>query len=190
MTAAFLRRFVSLSACPGLALGICFEPTAAQQPKGDPTTEFINDYLAKSWMKNGLTPAELTGDEEFIRRVSLDIVGRVATPDEVRTFLKDTSADKRSKLVDRLLASEEYARHWAGLWTNWLLPRSGTSFAQRRALYGWLTKQLTPAKQSYKGLVETLIAASGKSDSEPAVNFALAHLGKEFPADKRADEGQ
>src|SRR5262249_35116806 len=103
--------------------------------------------------------------------------------------LKDSSADKRAKLVDRLLASEEYARNWAGIWTNWLLPRTGTSATQRRASYAWLTKQFA-AKKSHKELVETLLTASGKNDEQPAINFILAHLGKEFPADKRADEGQ
>ena len=61
----------------------------------------------------------------FIRRASLDIIGRIAKPEEIREYMKDSKETRRSKLIDRLLDSDEYPRHWANLWANWLLSRAG-----------------------------------------------------------------
>src|SRR5262245_23269241 len=57
--------------------------------------------------------APLASDAEFLRRVTLDLTGTIPTADEARAFLKDAAADKREKLIDRLLASPAYARHMA-----------------------------------------------------------------------------
>src|SRR5262245_54565788 len=90
----------------------------------EPTTDFINRHLAETWKAKKLTPALRCTDEEFLRRVSLDIIGRIPTVDEVQDFGKDKAADKRAKLVDRLLASKEYVGYWARVWASWLLPRT------------------------------------------------------------------
>src|SRR5262245_19785155 len=92
--------------------------------RADETTEFINKHLAEQWKAQTLTPAPRCTDEEFVRRASLDIIGRIATPEEVRVFVKEDAADKRAKLIDRLLASDEYAAYWGSTWASWLLPRT------------------------------------------------------------------
>ena len=139
------------------------------------SAQFINDYLAGQWKAQKLTPAERCSDEEFIRRASLDLIGRVATPDEVRAFVKEAGADKRAKLVDQLLNSKDFVRNWAGVLTNWLVSRN-TPPAARMQLYGWLQAQLAK-NVSYAEIVRQLLSASGKAGDNGAVQFILANLG-------------
>jgi len=149
------------------------------------SAQFINDYLAGQWKAQKLTPAERCSDEEFIRRASLDLIGRVATPAEVRAFVKDAAADKRARLVDQLLASKDFVRNWAGVLTNWLVSRN-TPAADRMALYGWLQGQLAK-NVSYAEIVRQLLSASGTPKENGAVVFLLANLGD--PNKKPADDG-
>jgi hypothetical protein len=64
------------------------------------------------WESAKVTPAATSDDPEFLRRVSIDIIGRIPTLDEAERFFKDPARDKRVRLVDQLLASPEYAEHW------------------------------------------------------------------------------
>src|SRR5262249_17702148 len=72
----------------------------------------------------GITPSEPAGDATYLRRASLDVIGRLPTADEVRAFLADTAPEpeKRARLVDRLLDAPEYADHWANKWMDLLRP--------------------------------------------------------------------
>lgn len=159
------------------------------QARLDSTTEFINKYLADQWKSQKVTPADRCGDEEFIRRASLDLIGRVASADEVRAFLTDASIDKRAKLIDKLLASPEHTRNVAGIWTNWLLGRSGPGQRGRAELYLWLNGTLPSPKSNYKDMVSQLIAATGKTSENGGVRFVLSHLGQSFPKEKYAADG-
>jgi hypothetical protein len=156
-------------------------------------TKTINESLAKSWQENHLQPAERCSDYEFIRRASLDIIGRIATVGEIERYLKDPPGTRRALLLDRLLTGEQkkdYFNHWASLWNIWLMARSGEDRNRyRQALQPWLAKSLGSDNPSYKAMVEELIAAKGKSDTNGPVNFLLAHLGTPTGFGKQADEG-
>src|SRR5438105_1905801 len=67
------------------------------------TVRLINDKLTEKWQDNKLTPSPRCTDHEFIRRASLDIIGRIATPKEVSQFFKDAPEVRRAWLVERLL---------------------------------------------------------------------------------------
>src|SRR5207237_2304167 len=84
----------------------------------------INKALDSAWKENKVTPSRPADDYEFIRRASLDIIGRIAKPEEITQFLRDPKETRRTKLIDRLLASADYPRHWANVCTNWLLSRA------------------------------------------------------------------
>jgi hypothetical protein len=161
--------------------------TTAGQAKTEPATELINKQLSARWKELKLQPADKTGDAEFLRRVSLDIIGRIPTLAELQAFEKDTTPDKRAKLVDKLLASEEYADYWADLWTDWLIGQAGTSVV-REPFRGWLKGEL--AKSSYQDLATRLLTAKGKAADNPAVHFTLAHIGKEQPPARWEKDGQ
>ena len=62
--------------------------------------------------------ADIITDEQFLRRVSLDLIGRQPTPQEFATYLLDTSEAKRAAAVDRLLASPEFGENWSGYWSD------------------------------------------------------------------------
>jgi hypothetical protein len=154
----------------------------------------INKMSEEKWKENKIVPARYADDYEFIRRASLDIFGRIAKPEEIREFLKDPKETRRARLINRLLESDEYPRHWANLWANWLLSRSG-AFGRgpyHEYMATWLEDQFSQNKP-YTSIVKSLIAASGdNNDTEKggaASNFILAHLGENVPQGQRADEG-
>lgn len=103
------------------ALQVPAEPTAA-----------IDHFLAAGWQARGVTPASLCDDRTFVRRVTLDLVGRIPTPEETTTFLYDAAPDKRTALVERLLASDEAARNFREVWDALLMGRSGRREGQRK----------------------------------------------------------
>ena len=73
----------------------------------------------------GTAVAPVADDAEFMRRIYLDLAGRIPSADEARTFLSDTTSDKRTTLIDRLLASPEYARRMRDAWHVQLMERAG-----------------------------------------------------------------
>jgi hypothetical protein len=177
------------------------------------TTQFINEYLAGQWKAQKLRPSPRCSDEEFLRRASLDIIGRIATPEEVLAFVKDQAADKRAKLIDRLLASDEYPAYWARTWASWLLPRSVQTSRRERLgpfdckgdllevaahvpypsvyreqLELWLNEEFSK-NISHKELVEKLLTATGKTIENGAVNFVLAHLGTPTAVSRQTQDG-
>jgi hypothetical protein len=169
------RFFVLAVAWLSLPLTVC--PLSAQQVPAP--VKSINENLAAQWQEQGLTPAGRCTDFEFLRRVSLDLLGRIPTLEECLAYEQDARPDKRGRWVERLLNSQEYPEHWAGLWTNWLL-QDHVQPAYRTQLRRWLREQLA-AGISHKDLTEKLLTATGKSDENPAVHFVLAYLGQELP---------
>lgn len=87
-----------------------------------PRTNFIDEHVWTKLKRLGILPSEPAGDATYLRRVSLDIIGRQPSPDEVRAFLADPSPEKRPMLVDRLLQRPEYADVWANKWLDLLRP--------------------------------------------------------------------
>src|SRR5438445_13874070 len=72
-------------------------------------TAKLDAQFAAAWKEAGVTPAAAVDDGRYLRRVYLDIAGTLPSPAKIRAFLLDPSADKRSRAVDELLASPEYA---------------------------------------------------------------------------------
>src|SRR5262249_19341828 len=154
----------------------------------------INERLAEKSKANKLTPSARCSDYEFIRRVSRDIIGRIAKPEEITRFFKDPEATRRALLIERLLASEEYARNWANIWTVLLMTRSGANTPGQaiyhEQMHKWLEEQFAKSDCSYKDIVTELLTASGKTNENGPVNFVLAHLGEPTPPGKEMEEGR
>jgi hypothetical protein len=149
----------------------------------------IDQELAKQWQANHLSPSRPTTDFEFIRRASLDIIGRIATPDEIKRFLNDPARSRRTMLIERLLDSQEYAKNWASIWTIWLMTRTGPD-AYRDQMHSWLEQQFSRTDCAYDRVVSDLITATGKTSANGSVNFVLAHVGEPVPRGKEREEGQ
>ncbi|MGL4552083.1 MAG: DUF1549 and DUF1553 domain-containing protein, partial [Gemmataceae bacterium] len=93
----------------------------------------IDEFVAAGYARNKVTPAAPVDDAGFIRRASLDVIGRTPGVMEVRQFLADGSPEKRARLVERLLDSPAYSAYMTQTWLDLLLPEAKTDF-QRRAL--------------------------------------------------------
>lgn len=78
-----------------------------------PTPTVVDRHVLNKLQKLGIRPSELCTDEEFLRRVSLDMTGTLPTPDEIRDFLKDPSTEKRSQKIEELLARPGYVAWWS-----------------------------------------------------------------------------
>jgi len=87
-----------------------------------PVKNFIDVHVWSKLQELNILPSDPVDDAKFLRRVSLDLIGRLPTADETRDFLADSSADKRERLVDRLLDRPEYADFWANKWADLLRP--------------------------------------------------------------------
>ncbi len=110
----------------------------------------------------GVTPAPKTNDFEFIRRVTLDLTGRVPAPDRVVAFANDTAADKRTKLIDELMASPEFIDKWTMYFGDRLKNTQRKAqvnmYAQGRdAFYAWIRNSLASNKP-YDQMVREIIA--------------------------------
>src|SRR5688500_12806058 len=125
---------------------------AAEPPK-EPTArdvralaEKIDQHLAKHWAGAKVEPAPPADDAEFLRRVYLDVAGRIPTAAEARAFLDDKGPDKRTRLVNQLLDGPRYATHFTNVWRAILIPEASNNFlvqAQQTAFEEWLKQQLT-----------------------------------------------
>src|SRR5262249_32653979 len=80
--------------------------------KFPPSVNFIDSDLFSAMQKDGIVPATLAGDEEFLRRITLDLTGQIPDSATVTAFLADKTADKRAKKIDELLASDAFVDRW------------------------------------------------------------------------------
>src|SRR5262245_41524770 len=93
----------------------------------------IDRYLAERWAEANVTPVEPADDAEFLRRVYLDLVGRIPRIDEVRDFLDDRRPNRRAEKVDEFLMKDprRYAGHFTNVWRALLIPEAGNNFQVR-----------------------------------------------------------
>jgi len=165
-------------------------PTAPLKPGViAPQTKTVNELLAKAWAANTVKPSARASDYEFVRRVYLDLIGRIATPAEVKDFERDKN---RAKLVHKLLYdkhyADEYAKNWANIWAVWLVTRSGDP-VYREQMRVWLEDHF--AKDgSHKEMVEKLLTATGKTNDNGAVNYVLQNVGERVPEAERDRDGE
>ena len=131
---------------------------------GPPLREVIDTEVRAVWEREKVSPAAPASDAEFLRRVSVDIVGVIPTHEEAVAFLADQSPDKRRQLIDRLLDDPRYARHMAELWDVLLFTRNppGSEVDKRDGFQGWL-RQRFAENTPYDKLVRELLKAEGNS---------------------------
>ncbi|MCY2988812.1 MAG: DUF1549 domain-containing protein [Planctomycetota bacterium] len=141
---------------------------------------FVDQALKQAWREHGVTPSPPVGEMQWCQRVYERLIGREPSKDEIDRFAKSKIADKRQSLVEQLLASDEYARHWAGLWAATLLGSDARKdhAADGEPLQDYLQAALQ-ANQPYDKLVQELLSASGSTrrgaeDYNGAVNFLVA----------------
>ncbi len=127
---------------------------------------------------SNVQPAGLANDEDFLRRVSFDIVGTLPTAKEVTLFGLDPDPEKRAKLVDRLLASDEYALNWAMYWRDVIFLRATNEFARIAIppFETWMTKQLQE-NVGWNKIAQSLITGVGEISEHGEAAFVFAQQG-------------
>jgi hypothetical protein len=106
----------------------------------------IDRLLHAAWEKDGIVPSLRADDATWLRRLSLDLVGRLPAPETVKAFLADARSDKRARAVDALLASPAWASHWAGYFDRLLLGRFVKGrVVDRPAFRHWLEGEPDPS---------------------------------------------
>lgn len=127
------------------------------------TAAQIDAALRDEWTKGGLTPAPRADDAMFLRRVYVDIAGTLPPPEVTSQFLADTAPDKRAKLVDKLLASPDYAEHWMNYWDDVLMGRqTKANVVDRVSFRLWLRGRFA-RNEPWDRIVTELVAATGEN---------------------------
>jgi Protein of unknown function (DUF1549)/Protein of unknown function (DUF1553) len=127
----------------------------------------IDALIAARWKQAGATPAPAAADAVFLRRASLDLIGRVPSLTEVRDFLDDSAADKRFALVRRLVGTDRFATHFAAVGRAALLP-SGDDVAggRGRDLEAWLRQRIKDGT-SYDEMARALVLGDARRSAPP-----------------------
>ena len=132
---------------------------------------YVDELAAEKWMKLGLQPSPLSDDATFLRRLTIDLCGRLPTVEETRAFIDDKSGSKRREVVDRLLDSPDYPAYFAMRWGA-ILRNSKLAGADQAsyAFHNWI-KDMIARNRPYDEFVRGVVAAAGEWQDAPAINW-------------------
>ena len=179
------RMALWLAAAGTITLALAAPIAAADPPKPSAdaaaVSAKIDTILGALWAEQKISPADPATDSEFLRRVYLDLAGRIPTVMEARTFLSDTGADRRRRLVVQLLNRPTYARHMTTVWRHLLMPEADTN--QNLAFIApgfdvWLRQQFAK-NNGYDQLVRELLTT--KVDNQQQGFYNIESMGKSTP---------
>ena len=165
-------------------------PFAAATPSAktespETVTAQIDALIEKDCLKNGIELNQPASDETLLRRLYLDIVGRIPTEQEARSFLEDNSADKRSRLIDQLLDSEGHVNHAFNHWADVLRINQYTNNNQMAApAYTEFVKEFLRENRPYDAFVRDLVTAEGDVWDNGAIGYYMRDRG--MPLDNMA----
>ena len=144
----------------------------------------IDQIMSKTWRDAGMTPLEPAEDRVFLRRVWLQVVGRIPSEQVASKFLTSTRTNRRSELIDELLANPAFASHWSKVWTEWLLedrrvawqsvPKPLHEKDDRQRLALWLEIRLR-GRQPLPTVIRDVLTASGSTRDNGAIAFYSGH---------------
>lgn len=145
-------------------------PLGAPVGQMPPEKNFVDSAVFANLKELGIPASPVCDDATFIRRVTLDIAGRLPTEAEAKAFLADKSPDKRDKWIDELLRSPDYADFFAGKWTAVLKNRrdDASDLAANFAFHAWVRDSLL-ANKPYDQFVRELLGATGTVIGNPPV---------------------
>ena len=142
-------------------------PATNDLPRFNAIDTLVDARLAKL----NIAPSGVCDDAEYLRRVYLDLTGTLPTPAAVRAFLADVAADKRAKLVQRLLDTPEFADLWALRWADLLrVDRQALGPERARTYYGWIRRSVA-ANLPFDRFARELLTAEGPTTEVGPANF-------------------
>jgi hypothetical protein len=145
-------------------------PLGAEVKTLPPVRNVVDQVVFSRLKELGLPPSEICDDATFLRRVTLDLTGRLPSPESAKKFLADGSADKRDRAVDQLLSSEAYADFFANKWSAILRNRrdKATYEGGNFAFHQWIRTAIAQ-NRPYDQFVKEILTASGEISRNPAV---------------------
>ncbi len=152
--------------------------SASRKPKGPPSLESaqIDELILKELAATKTPVSEPTTDEEFIRRLYLDLLGKIPNPVSIREFAGSRMRNKRALLIDTLLAHPDFADNWARYWRDVIAYRSPNENDRQvnyPAFESWLAKEFA-ANKPWDKIATEIISATGRTDENGAAVFAVA----------------
>lgn len=166
--AAILCRYLDVIECVRLTY---VEPRPDFRWPSPPENNYVDRHVFAKLKMLNIAPSELCSDQVFLRRVYLDLCGILPTADDVQRFLADKSADRRTALIDRLLARPEYADYWAHKWLDLLRSnRKHIQITGSHAYRGWMRRHFD-RNTPWNAVVRELLTAGGSTFSNPPANF-------------------
>ncbi len=150
-------------------------PVAAATFTSLPARNFIDEQVHRKLLELNLPPSPGSTDGEFLRRAHLDTLGLLPSAEDVRSFLHDPSADKRDRLIDRLLQRPEFVDYWAYKWSDLLLVNSkNLKPAPARAYFAWIREQVE-RNRPWDEFARELVTSTGSTFEHGGGNFFLLH---------------
>ncbi len=150
----------------------------------DPVAALIDRHIEARWSELGIKPAAPAGDAIFVRRLALDVLGRLPRPDEVKSFEADKDAAKRAKLADAWLASDEAAEYFVDRWIrllfNYHFEQADPFKVDFPGFAGWLKKAYKD-DLPYDQFAAALVGSRGEKDEKPETNFLMKFLDPKEP---------
>lgn len=145
-------------------------PLSNQPPELPQPRNFIDEAVFAKLRQLGIPASPRCDDPTFIRRVTLDLAGRLPTVEETQNFVADPNPDKRDVLIERLLASEDHADYFAGKWSIILRNRRNNEAFKYGsfAFHHWIRQQMYH-NRPYDEFVREIVAASGSLTVHPPV---------------------
>jgi len=156
-----------------VGVSVIVTPQGVEDP-GAPVApaNYIDELIGAKLRKLRIRPTDICDDATFLRRASLDITGRLPTPERFEAFVRDEDGAKRAKLVDELLKDKAFVEIWVMKWAHRLGVRSTIQVSPKAALlyHGWLQERLAN-ETPINTIVAELIGADGGTFTNPATNF-------------------
>ncbi|MBM3995085.1 MAG: DUF1553 domain-containing protein [Planctomycetes bacterium] len=140
-----------------------------------PNDHYIDKHVVEKLNRLKIAPSPISGDEEFLRRVYLDLIGVQPRPDEIKVFLADRNPKKRDAIIDALFARPEYVDHWSLKWGD-LLQNSRTSASQQSVyLFREFIRSAIASNMPLDVFARKVLTARGGASDDPAsVYFAIS----------------
>jgi Ca2+-binding EF-hand superfamily protein len=152
--------------------------TRAKMNSSRTVAESVDKLILEHLAKEAGKPSALTSDEDYLRRVYLDLSGTVPSAKEVTLFVLDSDPDKRTKVVDKLLESDDYSETWASYWRDVIFSRATNQRARivQDLFESWLKDQFK-ANVAWDKVATELITATGNTEKDGKIGLVFAHEG-------------
>lgn len=137
---------------------------------------YIDELVYSKLEKLRIHPSELSSDEDFLRRVTIDLTGLLPTPTEYENFISSEDPNKRAKVIDDLLQRDDFAHLWAAKWGEWLRikgdtnPGSGNAMKAAWAFYHWILDEIVNDRPIDE-LLYAMLTGTGSNLRQPPSNF-------------------